>query len=207
MPMLFGDQYVDVSFDEPDAPVGEYLWLTETQYELLRRWSAGQFIGDWSGAPAAPEHTITPDGLDRAALQAAIGGAYFPGVELSWQVRDPSILAEPFRIKHDAGIRAGHFTRQMALPWQADFFDCAKATVTYNASDPAMQMTDVMTWWPTHRPDDVLPRGADERLPWARAADGSEIASKPDFLAAWRSLGFVVDATGDRSRFEEIDRG
>jgi len=151
---------------------------------------------------------VTPDGLDRAALQAAIGGAFFPGVEVSWLIRDPSVYAAPFRIKHHETIIAGHFTRQMALPWQADFFDCSKDTLTYitSAADPALQSTDVMTWWPTHRPDDVLTRGASDRVPWARDSDGAEIDTKQKFLAEWRTLGFVVDTAGDRSRFEEVDR-
>ena len=208
MPMLFGDQYIGGELDDEEAPEGEFLSLTATQYEMLRRWSEGDFIGDWHDAPESPETVVTPDGLDRAALQAAVGGAFFPGVEIGWLVRDPSIYAEPFRVKHHESIRAGHFTRQMALPWQADFFECAKETVVFNASadDPELQSTDVMTWWPTQRPDDVLPRGGAERVPWARGSDGKEIETKEQFLEAWRRLGFVVDTSGDRSRFEEIDR-
>jgi hypothetical protein len=208
MPMLFGDQYVGGSLDGAEAPEGEFLSLTVTQYEILRRWSEGHFTADWNDKPESPAISVTPDGLDRAALQAAVGGAFFPGVEVGWLVRNPSVYVEPFRFKHDATIRAGHFTRQMALPWQADFFDCAKETVTFNANatDPELQSTDVMTWWPTQRPNDVLPRGASERVPWARSSDGSEIITKEQFLVEWRRLGFVVDTSGDRSGFEEIDR-
>jgi len=207
MPMLFGDQYQGGTFDGPDAPEGEFLSITTTQYEILRRWGSGHFVADWTDNPVPPERSITPDGLDFAALQAAVGGAFFPGQEVGWLIRNPEIYAEPFRIKHDATLRAGHFTRQMALPWQADFFDCSKETVTYNASaDPALQSTDVMTWWPTHRPDDVIAHGGTDRVPWARHPDGSQIRTKKEFLAQWRRLGFVVDVSGDRSQFAEIDR-
>ena len=207
MPMVFGDQYQGGTFDGPDAPEGEFLSITATQYEILRRWGAGHFAADWTDHPASPETGITPDGLDFAALQAAVGGAFFPGQEVGWLIRNPEIYAEPFRIKHDAAMRAGHFTRQMAVPWQADFFDCSKETVTYNASaDPALQSTDVMTWWPTHRPDDVIARGAADRVPWARHQDGTEIRTKQEFLAQWHRLGFIVDVSADRSRFAEIDR-
>jgi hypothetical protein len=208
MPMLFGDQFWGDQFGGPEAPDGEFLSLTATQYEILRRWSEGQFAGDWNDEPAPPDALITPDGLDRAALQAAIGGAFFPGIEVSWLIRDPSVYAAPFRIKHHETIAAGHFTRQMALPWQADFFDCSKDTVTYNTAeaDATLQSTDVMTWWPTHRPDDVLTRGAPDRVPWARDDDGTEIDTKEKFLAEWHRLGFVVDTAGDRSQFEEVDR-
>jgi hypothetical protein len=206
MPMLFGDQYEGGRFDESEAPDGEFLSLTATQYEILRRWSEGHFAGDWSDKPGSPDAVVTPDGLDRAALQAAVGGAFFPGVEVGWLVRDPAVYAEPFRFKHVTEIRAGHFTRQMALPWQADFFDCAKETVIFNANDPELESTDVMTWWPTQRPDDVLLRGGSKRVPWARGSDGDRIDTKEQFLDEWRRLGFVVDMSSDRSRFEEIDR-
>jgi hypothetical protein len=207
MPMLFGDQYQGVDFDGDEAPDGAFMAVTETQYEILRRWSSGHFVADWTDAPAAAEEAVTPDGLDCAALQAAVGGPLFPGIEVSWLIRDPSIYAEPFRIKHDETIRAGHFTRQMAVPWQADFFDCASETVTYNASsDPSLQSTDIMTWWPTHRPNDVIARGAADRVPWARTSNGKAIETKQKFLAQWKKLGFVVDTSGDRREFTEVDR-
>lgn len=207
MPMLFGDQYRGDTFDGPDAPEGQFLSITATQYEILRRWGSGHFVADWTDNPFPTESSITPDGLDFAALQAAVGGAFFPGQEVGWLIRNPGVYEEPFRIKHDAALRAGCFTRQMALPWQADFFDCSKETVTYNASaDPSLQSTDVMTWWPTHRPDDVIAHGSADRVPWARHPNGSKIETKPEFLAQWHRLGFVVDVSGDRSHFAERDR-
>jgi hypothetical protein len=79
--------------------------------------------------------------------------------------------------------------------------------VTYNASaDPSLQSTDVMTWWPTHRPDDVIARGAADRVAWARRSGGEEIGTKNEFLAEWKKLGFVVALSADRSRFAEVDR-
>ena len=124
---------------------------------------------------------------------------------MGWLVRNPAVYAEPFRFRHDETIRAGHFTRQMALPWQADFFDCAKETVIFDADEEEPD-TDVMTWWPTQRPDDVFPRGAPTRVPWARDRDDAPIDTKEQFLLEWRRLGFVVDTSGHRTRFEEVDR-
>jgi hypothetical protein len=96
----------------------------------------------------------------------------------------------------------------MAVPWQADFFDCTKETVSYSAgaADPALESTDVMTWWPTHRPDDVLTRGALDRVPWARLKDGREIDTMEKFLTGWRGPDIVVSPAGDRSRLEEVAR-
>jgi hypothetical protein len=52
---------------------------SETQYAILQRWAAGDFVGDRGVAQEAVE--LLPDGLDRAALEACSGGAFFPGIE------------------------------------------------------------------------------------------------------------------------------
>ena len=75
-----------------------------------------------------------------------------------------------------------------------------------HAAAPIKYRRDCMTWWPTQRPDDVLPRGASTRVPWARDSDDVPIHTKEQFLLEWRRLGFVVDTSGDRTRFEEVDR-
>ena len=100
--------------------------LTQTQSLLLQSWGQGRFVKAGAGALAEP---FT---YDAAALRACVGGAFYPGIEVSWQIRQPSVFIEPFRIDHDAiseyvgvdgaaeGTRvvAGHFSRQMAQPWQ-----------------------------------------------------------------------------------------
>lgn len=73
--------------------------VTRTQYEFLRRWAAGQFVADWTGQPPPAETQITPAGLDRAALEAACGGAFFPGMEASWNLRDTRLYVTPFEFR------------------------------------------------------------------------------------------------------------
>ena len=53
----------------------------------MKKWMKGKFINDWSPHPLTSEE-ITPEGLDRAALEPCVGGAFFPGLEAGWMMRD-----------------------------------------------------------------------------------------------------------------------
>jgi L-Lysine epsilon oxidase N-terminal/L-lysine epsilon oxidase C-terminal domain len=180
MPKLLGD--------DPDNVFGvgrRYLWLTVTQYAILERWASGNFTSTTLG-PASLLHPpvpsmLTPHGLDRAALQNASGGAFYPGVDVGWLIADPRLYVYPFRIQHDspsrfvgdgaAKVRAGYFTRQLALPWQADFRDCTSGG-------------GVWGWWPTQRPDGVYPDPASAHArtsmaTWERAGSAPGTPSWP----------------------------
>jgi hypothetical protein len=192
MPHLLGDSpYIG---NLPDAV--HNLTLTHTQFALMRNWANAPFTPP-TGAPPPPP-TITAHGLDRAVLENCVGGAFFPGIEFSWQMRNPSLFAEPFRLNLAATsgywgetgvpIGPGHFTRQMAVPWQADFNDCR------NEGDYG--------WWPSQRPTDVLPSaGATQRLDWARPTgnqftSGHQTSQHSDMVECWYKFGFVV-ASGE----------
>ena len=88
---------------------------------------------------------MIPDALTRIALQACVGGAFYPGIEAGRRLRDVSVYlpGEPFRLSPSA-LRPGELTQSMALPWQADFFDCTWESDADRG------------WWPAQRPDDVL---------------------------------------------------
>jgi hypothetical protein len=205
MPNLLGDSNGSDPGHNADAKLREFYSLTETQLKMLERWRDGNFDEDWPGHIPTPQSTISPDGLDRAALENAVGGAFYPGIEVGWQCRNPDVYAEPFRIKLGNGqrgdvLRAGYFSRQMALPWQADFFECRD-----DGSN---------AWWPGQRPDTVFkgPKptsGPDAKVPWARK-DDADSAPMPDddvFLENWQRMGFVVDVTdGKGTEYREIDR-
>src|SRR5690606_2081429 len=97
MPILLGDE--PYTTDHPKAR----LTVTQTQYELMRRWRNGHFSTAGPVPPPRPAGpVITPHGLDRAALEACIGGGFYPGIEVGWQIRDLKLYLEPFRIDHRA---------------------------------------------------------------------------------------------------------
>jgi len=197
MPKLQGDDpYLG---SEPDS--ARKLTVTHLQYGMLRNWANGVFAPAPPGLPLDPPsalppptgpEVITPDGLDQAALENCQGGAFFPGIEASWQIRNPQLFSEPFRINQkaqsqyigeSAPIGPGHFSRQMAVPWHADFNDCR------HEGDYG--------WWPAQRPDDALPYyGASSRLDWARPdtaySNQQQRTTHADMLANWWKFGFVV---------------
>ncbi|HRI71275.1 MAG TPA: LodA/GoxA family CTQ-dependent oxidase [Polyangium sp.] len=183
MPRQYGDD------TGSSTPAVQRLAVTRTQYGLLRNWAAGQFV---SNTRLPPLPTITPHGLDKANLESAAGGAFFPGIEVGWQIRNPALFIEPFRLNLQAmsqywgetqQIGPGHFSRQMALPWHADFADCRKGSPN--------------TWWPTQRPDDVFAStSATTTSAWARPDgtfhSGGGSVNHEDMVEVWYQFGFVV---------------
>lgn len=186
MPMLYGDD------------VAEYYQvtrfaITETLYRSLQSWARGEFrdIKETKFSEIHFPSSITPWGLDRTALERCVGGPFFPGIEASWLVTQPSLYLEPFRLHHDKNatitfkqrdveldvlnrvkrdaqgrvvvkerqmsktlaIKPGFLTAQMAQPWQADFYVCARAQ--RSVADPE-QSGPRIGWWPAQRPDDVI---------------------------------------------------
>src|SRR5262249_189878 len=150
-----------------------------------RAWKDGNFDQDWGRIQPEPP-AYTPHGLDRAALENMSGGAFYPGMEAGWLFAKKEVWDDerPFRIalnkkvgtipvpggtRRDLILEAGAFSQQMALPWQADFRDCAAGDVT----DPLVAGTNRRVgWWPTNRPDEVFPDSAPTaRTSWARYAD------------------------------------
>lgn len=168
MPQLFGDTGENESS----------LTVTRTQYHILTQWRKGIFKADWNGPPPA-DTNITPDGLTRAALDHCVGGAFFPGIEAGWILRDPRIFAAPFRLKtpiadefNFMGLTPGSVTMRSALPWQADFLDCATH------------------WWPAARPNQVHIDKAGTVDEWDRTINGHL-----SMVRDWPLLKTVVPTT------------
>lgn len=172
------------------------LSLTGTQIALLDQWRDGNFIEDFSSPD--PVHAITPEGIDKASLEQAVGGGFFPGIEAGIMTTYREFYAAPFRVKRVTfthGTRtitptAGFITRNMACPWQADFIKCAQETPT-------------AIWWPAQRPINVK-RVADPTttVSWARG-----IADHRDLAARAMELGFVrARVAGSADGLYEADR-
>ena len=198
MPLTYGDFY-----NVGNHP-GRLHTVAEVQYGMLHQWQKGDFIEDWTGSPAAPATSITAEGLDRAALENVVGGAFYPGIEASWMLARPEMFRSPFRIDlgklvrgatavGDMVIGAGFFSQQMALPWQADFLACAR-----DRRDDNSVTGRLIAWWPVQRPDDVFPDFAPRaRKEWARTADDARLGGYEAMVERWWTLGFVVSKDGD----------
>ncbi len=153
--------------------------LTTVQHSLMEQWKNGTFTNDWAGLPG-PAGVVTPDGMDKAALENAVGAAFAPGIEVGNFVTDPAHFSAPFRVDH-ATVSAGEVTASLSLPWQSDFNACGSH------------------WWPVPRPNQVMRAGsyAEWTLPG--------ISSGADMVAKWHTLGFVTRQAGQLVETDRCD--
>jgi hypothetical protein len=206
MPLTYGDYYDGANGRGADTDPQFLHAVSVLQYALIKAWRAGKIVKDWTGVPE-PSTAITPDGLTRAALEGAVGGALSPGIEASWLIAKPEVFKAPFRIaagttvgsipvvpdgsagepkRVDLVLEAGSFSQQMAQPWHADFLACVRDNSELNT---------MIAWWPIQRPDDAFVQnagGSPNRLRWDR-----DFKKYADMVAGWDTRGFVIDTGGN----------
>lgn len=192
MPLLSGDD--GDCFDGADFIRGDFKrWMKfhVFQYENLERWSRGEFISDWNEnvlIDKFEEKNLEelpieeqPFALDRAGLELSIGAPLYPGIEVThYFYKKDFYSGKAFRI--NPSLKPGSITEQMAIPWQSDFYACADH------------------WWPTARPDDVIPEDSliaedAPREKWARGVNPSDMVDK------WNKLGFIKPVKKDNMFF------
>jgi len=213
MPRGLGDDYTTLDDFEfkgaPQPSARAFLSLTQVQYTLLKAWAEGRFVDDWKFgdvrfAPIPAPGIVTPHGLDQAALENCVGGPFYPGIEVSWLIRHTSLYAGAFRLQKAGFLLgpltfgAGFFSQQMALPWQADFYDCHKEEHTEDGSpEPRIYM-----WWTAQRPDDIRAVAGGPYRRWVEPFDAASQTQDPDDVAnlarfeqmrtRWFELKFVI---------------
>ena len=133
MPPLSGDEG-DIVDDDPST----YLSLTYMQFERFKDWVANPYLDEDREPKIDNPVKAEIDCLVKTVLDNCAGGAFFPGIEMTCVSRVPSLYKEAFRIDQSE-FEAGDITKYMALPWQADFWECQQH------------------WWPAQRPDDIIP--------------------------------------------------
>ena len=143
MPLLAGDNPIS------NFTASKFLGLTETQFFILTQFTNG--IVDRNDPP-----TISAGAsLDKANLENCVGGAFCPGIEITWITRNTTMYqslptnfddSDLFRINqkdlgllrkgelsltngadndYSNGLEPGDLTKYMAQPWQADFNECS----------------------------------------------------------------------------------
>jgi hypothetical protein len=134
MPLLNGDNPLSNTLPS------KFLRLTDTQYFMLRQWAHGHFYNEkrehWANPdpwnPYASWENRTGRDLDRGVLTNLAGGAFCPGCEVGWVMRNPSVYYAPYRFKADpafyqfqetaaqsnssTGPSEGEFTSYIAKP-------------------------------------------------------------------------------------------
>jgi hypothetical protein len=191
MPMLNSGANPD-----PSGPPWVYPSLTRYQHAHIQNWVLGNFDADWPGQEPVPlsfsqiDLAMQPRALCEAALEACVGGSFYPGIEGTYDMAragtyhpEPNLRRE---LRIDPSHPAGFLTEKMALPWQADFADCAAF------------------WWPSQRPVFVN-TGGGQGESWDRNINGVARNGHLNMVDFWSRLGFIVrdPATGT---FVETDR-
>ncbi|CAG8706348.1 11279_t:CDS:10, partial [Dentiscutata erythropus] len=236
MPPLAGND----GDNTPTVP-DTYLTISRGQYILLQKWADGDFEegkppkeyhykfgmndGDYpqyvEGGKNYKFEEIVPNVFDqikclnKAALQWSAGGAFYPGIEMTYRSYDKNTFDEKsdFRINTKT-ISPGDINAFMALPWQADFYECNTH------------------WWPAQRPDITIPYSDDRKKDiekygvsldyfenWTRGFRTVEIDDMPnwgsmDMAKKWDRqvsnvlLGFIVEKQleGEKKAFFEVER-
>jgi hypothetical protein len=120
MPLLAGDNPISNSLPS------KFLRLTDMQYYLLRQWSLGLFFNEklegWADPnpwePYAGWVNRTGRDLDRGVLSNVLGGAFCPGGEVGWILRNAAVYRVPYRIKADPRFFEFRQTAAQANAWR-----------------------------------------------------------------------------------------
>jgi hypothetical protein len=158
--------------------------LTPLQYVHFKNWAENNFV------PSSPRQEFVCEALTRIALAACSGGAFYPGIETPRIMRGKGQLPDatvddiyhdvfPFRIDWTS-VRPGDITAGLAVPWQADFYECS--------------MERDNAWWPVTRPDHVLVEQptrpvdsiSEEMYVWSEC-----VRSPENMIDFWSHLGVV----------------
>jgi hypothetical protein len=217
MPRLAGDNPFN-----PLTP-STYLTLTQTQFFMLQQWIAGKV------EESVPDQAVTAgEALDFGVLANCVGGAFCPGIEITWISRNPHIYSEPFRINakkgvsqgelnalngddnlYKDGVEPGDLGKYQAQPWQADYNECSTERDVSGGSFPALDWW----WWPPQRPYNVFASASSNTYAdWTRSfssnAEDSPTFEAPNLgdmqmIIDWQYLGFLKEIGG---RTVETDR-
>lgn len=236
MPLNSGDNSITNTLIE------KFMAVTPTQYWLLHQWAEGRCVSR-RDHPEAGHDWWWASPLDIATAGNAVGEPMAPGIEVTWTMRNPDVLTpgDPFRIKLQAGYapgegldpfrdetlagdgcQPGDLTKRMAIPWQADFFDCSEQDVNFttprtnktisNVSRIPLAPTFFAYWWPPQSPFNVYSgaRTAAEQMLDGNAFLGSNnlgqvmgqnvlyhrgLNSFMDSVVGWKYLGFILNTT------------
>jgi hypothetical protein len=214
MPLLCGDN--PLSNDVPS----KFLRLTDTMLFLLSQWANGNFLNEKLEDITPPP---LPPGvaLDRGVLGNGLGGAFCPGGEISWIMRNPAIYSAPYRIHSAsptpgslsqpavvanadvsaslaAGLEPGDLTKYSAVPWQADFNECTNQDidVTYESWNLIESASTADTFidktWLTYWWPAHRPVMVNGSA-WSPTPNSH--AGDLTMVSIWPQLGFVVPAT------------
>ena len=239
MPLNSGSNSVG---NQPNL-IDKFLSLTQTQHFILGQWARGQFK---VGPPV--QYREDPESLTLASMGNCVGAPLCPGIEVTWNTRNPQIYDGPFSIRHRhpestyaaqgldpehdetdpaalaGGCEPGDLTKRMAIPWQADFFQCSaqfinfsSATVNQAGGIPKAP-SYYAYWWPPQSPWHVITGDTtDQEQALAGTPAGYQVLfarginSFAQMISSWYYMGFILNQSRGALReqfpyFTERDR-
>lgn len=191
-------------------PAIEGLTFTQVQYDHFANFAAGTFDPHWDEArdPCVlhPPQTLPrlgdmPRVRNRAAMDFAVGGPFFPGVEVGAVVDDPASYttvgnedpAINFRISDE--IPAGALTASLAVPWQVGFNQHHYQSADGDRAD---------NLYPSARPVVVAAKqnGTTDDMTWTRPFTNErgdkyqrqKMRTNQHMIDHWSELGFIAPA-------------
>ena len=181
MPLLCGDNPLTNT-----AP-SKFLRLTDYMLFILKQWADGRFINEidkgWLKSPPytpyLPYPTTPPKTgheLDRGVMSNVLGGAFCPGGEATWIMRNPAIYWEPYRFKADRSV--SDFGESAAQQNTGTGID---VDYTFNVQNPLSQDSNFVMGL---QPGDITKYSA---LPWQ--TDFNECTTNPNDItyADWNA--------------------
>ncbi|NJL27352.1 MAG: hypothetical protein HC897_05395 [Thermoanaerobaculia bacterium] len=216
MPLLCGDNPLT------NVVASKFLRLTDTMLFLLHQWAEGKFVNEELEPALCRPPLPLGKSLDRGVLSNGLGGAFCPGAEVCWIIRNPAIYSTGFRINpaanptpgglsqdsdYAAGLEPGDLTKSSAVPWQADFHECSAQPidVTYeqwnkihpqSVGDPIKPaVVQTVNWWPSHRPMQVQTEKGNQ-VEWDQGLPDNNTGDLM-MVTAWKNLGFILNDSLD----------
>ena len=228
MPFLCGDNPLT------NTVASKFLRLTETMLFILHQWAEGKFVNE-KLEDIVPPQPPEPVALDQGVLGNGLGGAFCPGGEAAWIMRNPAIYSGAYRIKASpsplpgslslppaisgadttaslqSGQEPGDLTKYSAVPWQADFNECTTQPIDITYAN-----------WSVIDPNSTLGIIPDRtqltywwpahrpvvvnNVPWSPTPDTN--AGDITMVSIWSLLGFVIPAPGstpENPNFEVVE--
>jgi hypothetical protein len=179
--------------------------LTPIQYDAFSKWATvpdtpPDFVWDAPRDPWAGQSL--PDALDRVALEACAGGAFFPGIEAPAFIADGQNYEATLPVRLLDTIPAGTVNAASAVPWQADFFQCRWEGASEGGLEAFFGQDNDYGWWPAQRPDSVFTEpNLETRVKW-----DAGVRSMNQMVKAWTTRGFVLRSSNARGETIFIQR-
>lgn len=154
-----------------DFSSADWFLMPRLQYEILTKWKNGEFFDDYCDRPEVSIARLEDiplehqgDALTQAALERCSGGAFHPGVEMTWPLRQEAIFRDdlPFRIA--VSPRENLLQNDVVGPLMTP--EAAFGRDEVLSGDPAYKSGEAYTFVPGKKNAPIGPQAAGDLTRW-----------------------------------------